>query len=105
MYRLCLIPAIAALVLTGTISTTASAAAPERLVWSYEGGFFKDQGASGWVEKNTSGEYHFAEARRTREFIELRDNSRNCTVRLYRNAMFILVNSDFVKFYDGRWTQ
>lgn len=79
----------------------------KRLVWSYNGGFFLDQGNGNWIEKNPTGKYHFREADRNAEFIELYDGSRPCTVRLYEDAMYIKggVYSDFTKLYDGEWTK
>jgi hypothetical protein len=103
------LPLLAALVLVGALAAPTSAAGPDRLVWSYEGGYFKDQGPGEWVERNPSGEYHFVEVRRNRDFVELRDDSRDCTVRLYRCAMYLRgpngQHPDFDKLYDGRWTQ
>ena len=107
--RFRLLPIVAVLMLTGMTASFAHAAGPDRLVWSYEGGYFRDQDADGWVERNPSGEYHFKEVRRNREFIELYDCSRDCTVRLYKDAMFLKgfngEHPDFIKFYCGRWTQ
>ena len=79
-----------------------------RVVWQYQGGFFKDAGNGQWVESNASGTYHFQEARRTGEFIDLYDASRGFTARLYGNAMYLQGGSDFpvfTKFYDGGWTE
>jgi hypothetical protein len=79
-----------------------------RVVWQYQGGFFKDAGRAGWVESNASGTYHFREARRTREFIDLYDASRGFTARLYDNAMYLQGGSNcptFTKLYDGAWTE
>ena len=79
-----------------------------RVIWQYQGGFFKDSGNGQWVESNASGTYYFREARRTGEFIDLYDASRGFTARLYGNAMFLQGGNDypvFTKFYDGRWTE
>jgi hypothetical protein len=79
-----------------------------RVVWQYQGGFFKDAGRDMWVESNASGTYHFREVRRTREYVDLYDASRGLTARLYDNAMYLQGRSDFptfTKFYDGAWTE
>jgi hypothetical protein len=79
-----------------------------RVVWQYQGGFFKDAGNGQWVESNASGTYYFREVRRDREFIDLFDASRGFTARLYDNAMYLQGGSSFpvfTKFYDGRWTE
>jgi hypothetical protein len=79
-----------------------------RVVWQYQGGFFKDAGDGRWVESNAGGTYHFRETRRTREFIDLYDASRGYTARLYDNAMYLQGGSDFPvfsKLYDGRWSE
>jgi hypothetical protein len=79
-----------------------------RVVWQYQGGFFKDAGAEGWVESNASGTYHFREVRRAREYVDLYDSSRGLTARLYDNAMYLQGGNDFpvfTKFYDGGWTE
>ncbi len=78
-----------------------------RVVWQYQGGYFKDAGPDGWVESNASGTYHFREVRRTREFVDLYDASRSFTVRLYDRAMYLQGGPSyptFTKFYDGSWT-
>lgn len=81
---------------------------PRRVLWQYQGGFFKDAGADGWVESNASGTYHFREARRTREYVDLYDASRGFTARLYDHAMYLQGGSQyptFTKFYDGAWAE
>ena len=90
-------------------ATPAKADRIERLKWVYEGGFFKDVGNGQWDEANTGGSYHFKEVGRNREFVELYDDSRDCSVRLYRHAMYLKgfngQTPDWVKFYDGRWAE
>src|ERR1700680_3048283 len=39
-----------------------------RLVWQYQGGFFKDTGNGQWMETNATGTYHFREVGRNRDF-------------------------------------
>jgi hypothetical protein len=77
-----------------------------RLVWTYQGGFFKDVGSGRWEEFNASGHYCFQEVARNADYIDLFDGSRGFTVRLYNNAMFLQGGSYacFTKFYDGSWT-
>jgi hypothetical protein len=79
-----------------------------RVVWQYQGGFFKDAGKDGWVESNPSGTYHFREVQRTREYIDLYDASRGWTARLYNNAMYLqggIAYPVFTKLYEGAWTE
>jgi hypothetical protein len=79
---------------------------PRRVVWQYQGGFFKDLGGGRWFEANASGTYHFREVGRGREFIDLFDASRGMTARLYGNAMYLRGGfRAFTKLYDGRWTE
>ena len=79
-----------------------------RVVWQYQGGFFKDVGRGRWTESNPSGTYHFQEVNRNRDFVDLWDGSRGFTVRLYDHAMYLKGGNDhrdFTKFYDGNWTE
>jgi hypothetical protein len=113
MFRKLVLSLVAALALaTPLLLTPASAQAGQerylrRVVWQYQGGFFKDAGNGQWVESNASGTYHFRETRRTREFVDLYDASRGYTARLYYNAMYLQGRdlAVFTKFYDGRWTE
>jgi hypothetical protein len=80
----------------------------DRIVWQYQGGFFKDVGRGRWTESNASGTYHFQEVNRNRDFVDLWDGSRGFTVRLYDHAMYLKGGNDyrdFTKFYDGNWTE
>ena len=78
-----------------------------RVVWTYQGGYFKADGSDCWTESNSSGTYHFKEVRRTPEFVDLYDASRGLTARLYDNAMYLQGGNypTFTKFYDGSWTE
>jgi hypothetical protein len=79
-----------------------------RIVWQYQGGFFKADGSNCWTESNASGTYHFQEVRRTPDFVDLFDASRGFTVRLYDNAMYLQGGPSyptFTKLYDGGWTE
>ena len=90
---------------------TPAAAAPQvqRLVWSYQGGAFKYEENGNWVEENGDGKFKFKEVTRTEDYIEMRDASRDCTVRLYNTAMWMKGNygryPDFTKYYNGKWTK
>jgi hypothetical protein len=102
--------ALAALVVLFGLASAAHAQDMHRLVWQYDGGFFKDEGRSAWVEKNSRGTYHFEEVHRNREFVELYDASRDLTIRLYGDACFIqhatsdpVHHHDFNRLYFGRW--
>ena len=79
-------------------------------MWRYDGGFFKDVGGVAWVERNSSGTYHFEEVRRNRDFVDLYDAGRDLTVRLYRDACYIQHGTsdpvryhDFRRLYNGHW--
>ncbi len=80
--------------------------ARRRLLWQYDGGFFRDAGNGRWDETNGSGAYQFQETRRCDEFVEMVDADRGVTVRLYDTAMFLQGGTNypvFTKFYNGRW--
>jgi hypothetical protein len=99
------VPLLAIVALT---AWTQPALAGERLVWSYEGGFFADKDKKNWIEENPTGKYFFKEVDRNEDYIELYDKSRDCTVRLYKDAMYLKglgQFNDFVKLYDGEWTK
>ena len=101
-YALVLAVAVAAL----AVASPAQAQV-KRLLWTYQGGFFEDRGMDRWVEKNEAGTYYFKEVDRNAEFIELYDKSRDCSVRLYYDSMYLKGFNgkfpDFIKFYNGQW--
>src|SRR5438270_5474904 len=93
--------AVAALLLAA--AAPAVAAAPK--AWLYDKGSFRPAGGSAWVEKNPTGEFHFREAARTPEYVELYDASRKGTVRLYAATAYWRTpqQTKWTYLYHGRW--
>lgn len=82
-----------------------------RLTWTHAKGLcqFVDKGDENWVELDKVGAvaFRFQETRRNCDFIELHDQSRGLTVRMYQNAMFIrgLGFEDWFQYYSGQWSK
>ncbi|MEI8381730.1 MAG: hypothetical protein WCJ09_16495 [Planctomycetota bacterium] len=87
-----------------------------RLIWEHTEGLcrYVDKGEDYWVELDKSGKVflQFKEVRRNVDFVELFDERRGYTLRLYKNAMLIRGGNDgFQKFADftsydeGRWVK
>lgn len=75
-------------------------------LWIYPGGFVVERGGGAWTEHNNGGNYGFKEVARTTDFIELYDQSRDCSVRLYADRLMVKGMGKFpvfTKFYDGAW--
>lgn len=71
--------------------------ADTRHTWTYAGGSFTDQGNGQWVEQNQSVTVTFSEVRRTPEFVEVYDASRDLYVRFFANAYYQRVG------ISGQW--
>ncbi len=86
-----------ALVLAGLCLLASSALADngdERKYWVYEGGWFAPAGREKWIEmnadayeKNKGKPFEFTEVKRTAEYVELRSDARNLSVRLTETTM------------------
>jgi hypothetical protein len=66
----------------------------ERKQWVYEGGWFAPAGGDKWIEmnadafeKNKGKPFEFKEVKRTAEYVELRSEARNLSVRLTETTM------------------
>lgn len=87
-----------------------------RLIWEHAEGLcrYVDKGEDYWVELDKGGKVflQFKEVRRNVDFVELFDERRGYTLRLYKNAMLIRGGNDgfqkfadFTSYYDGRWVK
>jgi hypothetical protein len=82
-----------------------------RLRWAHSEGSFAHAGGSHWVERNDRGEvtFRFREERRTADYVELFDSSRDLFVRLYGDRMLLrapdLGYADWTLFYHGGWAR
>ena len=86
-----------ALVLAGMCVLAAPALAAERderTQWVYEGGWFAPSGDGKWsemnadaFEKNKGKPFEFKEVKRTPEYVELRSDARDLSVRLTETTM------------------
>jgi hypothetical protein len=86
-------------------------AADTRSVWLYKGGYFKMLEDKKWSETNPDGAWMFQEKARTADYVELYDETRDYTVRLYATEMYLKGGNDktaykfkdFTKLYGGEW--
>jgi CubicO group peptidase (beta-lactamase class C family) len=80
-------------------------AMPHKIFWRYGEGHFEYTGKNKWTEKAPTGEtFHFVEARRTDNYVELSDKSRECTVRLTATECQVkFKDGKFEKYYHGKW--
>jgi predicted peptidase len=62
---------------------TGSIQAVERTHWNYQGGHFERGAGGAWEEKSGDKTHHFVEKSQTDLYIEIFDEKRNITVRLY----------------------
>src|SRR5438874_1668548 len=92
--------------LLGLVMGAAQATAP-RTQWLYQGGLFENTRGTTWVEKNFDGSFSFREVRRNSEFIELYDQSRDVSVRLYADKCYGLFpnNPSWILLYAGGWRE
>lgn len=81
-----------------------------RVLWVYEGGWFAKSKDGSWYEMNESifrgdGKPHkFGEAKRTKDFIDLNDETRRVYVRLHNKHVELLTRKgDWEKLFEGRW--
>jgi hypothetical protein len=74
--------------------------------WGHTSGHFKNTEGKNWEESVSGQSYRFVERERTSDYVELYDESRNCTVRLYDNRCEVkgaFTNHEFQEFYYGEW--
>jgi hypothetical protein len=86
--------------------------AKERTLWVYESGWFQKKEGKNWIEVNQEnydgpGKLNFREMKRTKEFVELNDDSRKISVRLYDKKVEFKQGDDeeWNHLYDGRWKE
>jgi ketosteroid isomerase-like protein len=75
--------------------------------WGHTAGSFRKAGGKEWVEDVRGGHYTFVETgRNAADYVELHDDSRNCTVRLHDTYCEVKgpwTNLLFKDAYDGEW--
>lgn len=79
--------------------------AAQRDFWSHPAGFF-DQVAEGkWLERSANGAFHFVEAARTDDYVELRNTQTGTLVRLFADRCDLkgVQQAEFTTRYEGRW--
>ncbi len=81
-----------------------------RTLWVYEGGWFAKAKDGSWSEFNETAfrklgkPAKFGEAKRTKEFIDLYDDTRRVYVRLFeKHAETLSRKGQWEKLYTGRW--
>jgi hypothetical protein len=85
------------------------AVAGDRDYWRHAQGHFENViGPQGnvWIERGPGGQFQFVESDRTLDYVELYDQSRDCTVRLTANSCLVkapFTGNQFVLYYHGRW--
>src|SRR4051794_22631912 len=92
-------------------AASAQQAAVKRLEWTFSAGSFENTSGKSWVEKDSNGDvvFSFRETLRNSEFIECYDSSRQLSIRLYRDKMYLrcprLGYDQWTHFYDGSWSR
>lgn len=79
--------------------------AEQRDYWSHPDGFF-DQIAEGkWLERSANGAFHFVEAARTDDYVELRNTQTGTLVRLFADRCELkgAKQTEFAARYQGGW--
>jgi TolB protein len=72
--------------------------------WRYPNGSFKNTKDKEWVEKAGKTTFHFVEKMQTKQYLELYDKDRNCTVRLYEKHFEVkapFTGGKFERYRDG----
>lgn len=99
----------ALLALAGQFALARNSIATARLDWFHAAGTFHSLGDSqtgdSWVEKIGNTRYQFQEVTRNAEYVEIKDDTRGCRVRLYKNRAEVKFASevDFHPIYNGAW--
>ncbi|MHC5538374.1 hypothetical protein ACYOEI_09110 [Singulisphaera rosea] len=78
----------------------------EHVYWGYAEGHFKKLDSQNWAEDYPGNHFEFIEAGHTDDYVELFDDGRRCTVRLYDNRCEVrgpFTNMEFKDFHDGEW--
>ena len=95
--------ALATVVILGMGAAEARTAV--RTLWIYEGGSFENKSGRTWVENTKDGDIQFVEITRNADFIEIYDNSRKISVRLYSTRMYWRTPTEgqWNFLHNGRW--
>src|SRR5207244_11756229 len=91
-------PILVALVACGLVLglfTAAHAQEKVRVSWRHRQGHFENINGTKWFEESPDGTFHFDEQKRSDEYVQLYDKTRDCHVRLYYDRCM-------VKFGDAR---
>jgi len=86
----------------------ANAPVGPRYDWTYNGGYFHAVAGGGgaWTESMNGKEvFYFKQSARNDTYVELYDATRNLSVRLYANAMYLKGSGEtqYRHFYNGQW--
>lgn len=78
-----------------------------RVAWVYDTGYLvQDALSGGWIETCNSVEcFYFKEQERNNDYVQLFDSTRNMSMRLYRDAMYLKGPGDtqYRSFKRGQW--
>ena len=78
--------------------------AGERDYWRHSTGHFTNTKENKWTEKAPDGTHHFVETKRNKHYVELYDESRDITVRLFKTYSDAKSgNGEFERLYEGQW--
>jgi hypothetical protein len=93
---------VAAVAVTAFVAAPALAA--PRDYWRHSRGHFKNTSGAKWVEKIGDNTYRYVEQDRVKDYVELYDDGRDVTVRLFENRCMVKVGrKPWEKYYNGSW--
>jgi hypothetical protein len=80
-------------------------AAGDRTFWQHSQGHFENNAGTNWIEVAPGNRrFDFVEKNRTEQYLDLYDQTRQCTVRLFDDRCMVKFgNGKFEKAYDGQW--
>lgn len=83
----------------------AAPAAEQREFWSHPQGFFDHVAEGKWLERSANGAFHFVEAARTDDYVELRNMQTGTQVRLFDDRCELkgAQQLEFTTRYQGEW--
>jgi len=79
--------------------------AEQRVFWSHPAGFFDNVADGKWLERSANGAFHFVEAARTDDYVELRNPQSGTLVRLHGDRCELkgTQQREFTARYQGAW--
>jgi hypothetical protein len=79
--------------------------AEQRVFWSHPQGFFDNVADGKWLERSPNGAFHFVEAARTDDYVELRNPQSGTLVRLFGDRCELKGSQQrvFTPRYQGAW--